>query len=374
MKKILVFAATIKISLNNQTGIMKKVFAEARVFENQYDVYMWGFGEKDIRYYHDGKMTIVDTFKNKTQRRKKYFRKITQFAIDNRISFFYFRYASTDFYLLSTLEKIKSIGAINVIEIPSYPYKGEFKKSLKTRLIYLLDFLLRNKLKKYVSKIVIFVNEPRKIFGIECINTTNGVDCSTIRVSNSAFLGELNVVFVASMLSHHGLDRLIEGMNSYVNNKNFDVKVFCHIVGDGPELSAYKALCKKYNLIEYFLFYGQKTGQDLDLIFDKANIAIGSLGLHRIGLKQSSTLKNREYASRGLPIIYSMYDSFLDGCKYAHIIPSNDDPIDIEEMINFFVNECNDDKTHETIRKYALERCDMNIVMMPIMSYFKQKF
>ena len=146
MKKVLIFAATIKLISEKRTGIMKKVFAETAIFEKQYDVYLWGFGERDIRYYHNGELTVVDTFKNKFERRKKYFKAITKFTIENKASFFYFRYASTDFFLISTFRKIKAEGTSIICEIPSYPYKGEFKDSFKKRLIYLLDLLLRRKL------------------------------------------------------------------------------------------------------------------------------------------------------------------------------------------------------------------------------------
>ena len=104
MKKTLIFAATIKLSLEKQTGIMKKVFAQARTFEAEFDVYTWGFGENEILYVHNGEVTVVDTFKNKAERRAKYFRSVKAFTIQKKASAFYFRYASTDFYLLNILK------------------------------------------------------------------------------------------------------------------------------------------------------------------------------------------------------------------------------------------------------------------------------
>lgn len=69
MKKILVFGATIRLSLEKQTGIMKKVFAQAKAFESCFDVYTWGFGKNEIIYVHNGNATVVDHFKNNRERR-----------------------------------------------------------------------------------------------------------------------------------------------------------------------------------------------------------------------------------------------------------------------------------------------------------------
>mgnify|MGYP000644641746 CR=1 FL=1 len=40
-------------------------------------------------------------------------------------------------------------------------------------------------------------------------------------------------------------------------------------------------------------------------MFEQADFAIGSLGRHRSGITHIKTLKNREYAARGLAFTYS---------------------------------------------------------------------
>lgn len=371
MKKILVFGATIRLSLEKQTGIMKKVFAQAKAFESCFDVYTWGFGKNEIIYVHNGNVTVVDYFKNNWECRIKYFKALTHFVLEKQAKAFYFRYASTDFCLLGALKKFKKNGVLSVIEIPSYPYKGEFMHGVKKRMIYLLDSVLRSKLKKYVSRVVIFVENPKFVYGISCINTMNGIDTAESSAVHSVPGDTLNMIAVASMLYHHGFDRMIEGIHRYYSEHSDDMKIVFHIVGNGPELSAYKQLVEKYNLGDKVIFYGQKSGRELDDIFEKSDIAVGSLGLHRIGLTEGSTLKNREYAVRGLPIVYSTYELFLKGSPYALELAGDDSPADIERVLDFWNRMKSIDNLHDIIRNDAVSKCDMKVTMAPVVKYIK---
>lgn len=371
MKKILVFGATIKLSPEKQNGIMKKVFAQAKAFESCFDVYIWGFDENEIIYVHNGKVTVADHFKNNLERRIKYFKALTCFTLKKNAAAFYFRYASTDFCLLKALRRLKKQGILSVIEIPSYPYKGEFMHGLKKRMIYLLDSLLRGRLKKYVSRVVIFVEKPESIYGISCINTMNGIDTTESTAIHSVPGDTLNMIAVASMLPHHGFDRMIEGIHCYYSEHSDDIKIVFHVLGNGPELHAYEELVKKYKLGDRVIFYGQKSGRELDDIFEKADIAVGSLGLHRIGLREGSTLKNREYAVRGLPIVYSTYELFLKDSPYALELESDDSPADIEKILKFWNRIKNVDGLHDIIRRDAVSKCDMNVTMAPVVQYLQ---
>lgn len=371
MKKTLVFGATIKLSLEQQNGIMKKVFAQTRVFESAFDVYTWGFGDNEILYIHSGEVTVVDHFQSKAERRIKYFNALTCFVLDKQADAFYFRYASCDFFLLNALRLFKKNDILSVIEIPTYPNKAEFQDSMKKRLIYLLDSMLRNRMKKYVSRIVLFVENPKELFGIPCINTRNGIDSSVLCAVHSTPTDTLNMIAVASMLPHHGLDRMIEGLNRYYSQNSDAQAIVFHVVGDGPKLKEYQDLVKLYGMDEHIKFYGQKTGNALDDLFENMDIAVGSLGFHRNGLTQASTLKNPEYAVRGLPIVYSTPEVFLKDAPYALELPADDSPVDMEEVLHFWSRMQTIDNIHEEIRKDAVTKCDMSITMAPVVKYMQ---
>lgn len=120
----------------------------------------------------------------------------------------------------------------------------------------------------------------------------------------------------------HGYDRLIEGIKKYYDLGG-DTNIIYHLVGEGEEIKRYKDLVLKYGIEKHVLFYGFKTSSDLDALYEKADIAINSLAIHRIGLQTESTIKSKEYAAKGLPMVSSYaVDAFSaqDNSKYVHQI------------------------------------------------------
>ena len=76
-------------------------------------------------------------------------------------------------------------------------------------------------------------------------------------------------------------------------------------------------------------------GKPLDDLFNQCQFAIGSLGRHRNGITVIKTLKNREYATRGLPFIYSEQDSDFDQQPYVLKAPADESPVDIQRIVDF---------------------------------------
>ena len=76
----------------------------------------------------------------------------------------------------------------------------------------------------------------------------------------------------------------------------------------------------------------------MDDIFNQCSFAVGSLARHRSGVYRLKTLKNREYATRGLPFIYSEEDSDFDGQPYVLKVPADESPIDIGTIVSFADN------------------------------------
>lgn len=64
-------------------------------------------------------------------------------------------------------------------------------------------------------------------------------------------------------------------------------------------------------------------------------MGIASLGRHRNGITGIKTLKNREYAARGIPFVYSERDSDFDGMGYVMKAPADDTPLDIAALVRF---------------------------------------
>ena len=95
---------------------------------------------------------------------------------------------------------------------------------------------------------------------------------------------------------------------------------------------------ERYGISEYIIKHGRLFGIPLNNLFDACSFAIGSLGRHRCGIDDIKTLKNREYAARGIPFIYSENDSDFDDKPYVLKAPKDESPIDIDAILLFLDN------------------------------------
>ena len=87
---------------------------------------------------------------------------------------------------------------------------------------------------------------------------------------------------------------------------------------------------------DYVILHGKKHGAELDAIFNICDFGIGSLGRHRVGIDNIKTLKNREYAARGIPFVYSETDSDFDSRPYILKVPADESAVDIQSIIDFY--------------------------------------
>ena len=155
---------------------------------------------------------------------------------------------------------------------------------------------------------------------------------------------------------------------------NYIVKI--HLVGDGPELENYKKIVTKYNLSKNVLFYGALSGEKLDEVFNKSNIAVCSLGCHRINIFSGSFLKSREYLARGLPIVSSTKIDIIpenfDACLY---VSEDETPIDISLLISFYeklLKKYNQNEISRNIRVFAENNCGMTVAMKEVGDYIQE--
>lgn len=91
----------------------------------------------------------------------------------------------------------------------------------------------------------------------------------------------------------HGYDRIIKGLAEYYLTKP-QYKVYFHIVGElsgERERQEILPIIKQNALEPYVILYGNMHGNDLDQLFSKADMGIGSLGRHRSGITHIKTLK-----------------------------------------------------------------------------------
>jgi hypothetical protein len=346
------------------SGISKKILAQVSALKYHETKVSFSYLKANGKYKFSGRYVddkIIDSYSpfyliSKFQRRYKY-KNLYKYIKSNKIDFVYIRYIHfANPFFISFLKKLKKTGIIVLLELPTYPYDQEYKNaSINAKMAFGIEKFYRKKFKYCVSRIIT-VGHHTSIFGVPCIHMNNGIDVNSIKViEKSGINNEMHMIGVATISVWHGYDRVIEGLfNYYKNPQSIKKKVHFHIVGEalGIEAMRYAELVKKYNLTDYVHFYGKRSGKDLDDLFNSMDIAVGSIGCHRIGLKYIKSLKNREYCARGIPFFYSETDEDFEDKPFTFKVAANDDPIDIERIINFLNSDVFDARA---IRKYAVE-------------------
>lgn len=271
------------------------------------------------------------------------FDSIVRYVEKEQIEFIYVRYVhNASPFTIRLMRRLKKTGARIVMEIPTYPYDQEYKGlPMVYQRILLMDKCFRQRLARYVDKIVTF-SDYDTIWQRPTIRISNGIDFDAIPLKSKMndTSHSMRLIAVATMHPWHGFDRAIAGIAEYYrkHTDENDYKVYLDIVGFGvPELvDSYKADVARHQLEAYVIFHSALYGKELDEVFERADMGIGSLARHRSGIDKIKTLKNREYAARGIPFVYSETDDDFEHQPYVLKAAPNDEPIDIEEIVRFY--------------------------------------
>ena len=339
------------------SGISKKIHYQLKgLRENGHDVRLcyYGFAENGHCCRYIDVKVLKDYGKGKWAglRQRTDYNCVYDYCIREKIEFVYARcFQNANPWLIRFFKKLKKAGIHAVTEIPTYPYDAEFVGfSRMTRLNLKVDQTFRNALYTQMDAVVTF-SDAKEIFGQRTINISNGVDFDSIPLHNyqlsASHPSALHLIGVAEVHYWHGFDRLIAGIGEYYNDerdKTEDVRdVYFHIVGgvgpsemyDSMHAPGFHELIEKYGIQDKVIFHGQLFGQALDDVFNQCQFAIGSLARHRSGITNIKTLKNREYATRGIPFIYSEQDTDFDHQPYVLKAPADESPIIINKIISF---------------------------------------
>ncbi len=358
------------IDINSPTGIEKKVLAQIEAF-NEWDLNCSLITALETHTVISKILSRIPFINiNPTWTYKREF---------EDVDYIYIRrppYCTGSFIRL--LRKIKQNNPnINLIlELPTFPYDTEFTKIYKRYIHLLKDRFNRKKYVHYIDRIVTF-SEHKSIWGIKTIRTQNGINLTSIpvRKTNDNQRNVIHIVAVAMFAPWHGYDRLIKGLQLYYA-RSFSITVMVDFVGEGPALSEYKDLVRQTGTADYVTFHGKKSGKELDQIFNSADIAVASLGIHRIDLKQVSTLKAREYCARGIPFIKAYDDvDFTEDFAYALTIEASDQPININDILLFYRNlvvKYGKKEIISSMREYAERRLSWSFQVRPIVDYIRE--
>ena len=333
---------------SDESGISKKIHYQVKgLQQNGHEVHLcyYDFDPRGHRCRYVGNKVIADygTGALAAIRSRTQLDCIYNYCAVNAIEMVYARsFMNANPILVRLFDKLNKRGIKCITEIPTYPYDSEFKGyPLKYKIPLYIDKLFRKALAKKMEAIVTFSNEET-IFGKRTICISNGIDLDSIPIHNPKKQNDIHLIAVAEIHYWHGFDRLVAGMGEYYKLNPDARKVFFHVVGweddRGTTSNGYLTVeqtAKKYNIGQYVVNHGKLFGDKLDEVFNQCVFAIGSLGRHRSGITNIKTLKNREYAARGIPFIYSETDNDFEDKPYIIKAPADESPVNIRQIIDF---------------------------------------
>lgn len=261
-----------------------------------------------------------------------------------------------------------------IVEIMTFPYDREQFCNWIYWPYFFKERIHRKKYKLCVDRFVTY-SDDAIIFNVKTIRTLNGIDVRKIAaVSGKKKSSDINLIAVASMTRSQGYERILYGLYHY-NKNGGKRKIILHFVGEGPELPKYKKIAKKCRLGDQVVFYGKKSGKELDEIYDGMDMGISSLGLYKVGINRISTLKLNEYLAKGLPIAAGCDSVAFIGkdSKYYIQFENNDNPIDMFKIVDFYdavyvANRPREEIVND-IRQFAYETVDISVAMKGIVEY-----
>ena len=360
--------ARAQVAALNKTGIISELIIVTQISNKQ---------EKfnDIRFFNLEKPEKENIF-SKINRAKKIRRIIAGILKSlNSDDIFYYRSKYIFWYyplqFFRPFRKCKIISEHNSIEITQsllyHAYVAAF-----------IDLLSGNIFIGQSDGIIGVTDEITAFWGrrlfyrnIPTATIPNGFDTQSIDVRTSPPFDSHNIhiLFVGNVSRWHGLDRMLQGIAEYRGH----VHINFHIVGEGVEIENLKKMNNSLTTSATIHFHGFLRGTDLDRMFDTCHVAIGSLGLHRNMMKQASSLKVREYCSRGIPFILSNIDpDFPDNFAYCLHVDPSDKPVVIEEIISFTQKVFENGQHPRIMRKYAEEHLDWHVRMVKLTEFIKK--
>lgn len=339
MKNVLFFTFN---EMNAFNGISKKIGYQKKALEangfNVHLMYAVVLDEQIVLYINDEQIFSCSNNVRWTLKLIPLKQQILLYTERNNIKNVYVRYTQyASPVIVDLFCAFKRIGMKITLEIPSYPYGNEFR-TWRQKMFLMWEQYWCKRIAKYVDNIVTFSNYTQ-IWGRPTLKIKNGIDFSSIALKSTNQLkdGRMDIIAVAGISFWHGFDRVIEGLKLYYENHLHEIKVYFNVVGKG-DIATYNSLVNlaaKYNLNKYVIFHGEQFGTALDALFESADVAIGCLGCHRKKIKEISSLKNVEYAARGIPFIYSEINKDFDVMPYVKKEKPDDSPINIDDLVNW---------------------------------------
>jgi hypothetical protein len=285
-------------------------------------------------------------------------RPIARAVASGGYDFIWFRIALHHIFSGASARFLKSVRAALpaakiVLEYGAYPFDDELTKP--QRVLYRLRRHTEKAMHVHADFVVTYSGQER-VDNLVNIPINNGIELDDIPVNPdlvNPLAAGIRFISVSSLKKWHAVERFLEGMAIYIAQPGA-AAIHFDIVGNGPEYDKLAAVVAARNLQQHVSFHFFKRDKELDAVYQQCQVAIGTFGFHRIGITNSSSLKNREYFARGLPVVLSTLDLDMPPeCPYVQYVPEGEEPIDIASVVEFSRRVYEQPDLHKAIRSYA---------------------
>ncbi|MBK8785157.1 MAG: hypothetical protein IPN43_01365 [Chitinophagaceae bacterium] len=324
-KALLYFPVPLK---NKNSGIAKKCLGIIDAFNSKYEVDVMSefngevfFNEKKIKDYSStlNKMRFYyynDIFLGQFSVFSKQVSSNNYDVVYVRIHYF------VTFGLLRFLKKIKRTNkSVRIyIEIPTFPFDKELKSKVY-RFRNQVNRLTIPLLKKYVTKIVTLSTHDI-IWGIPTVRISNGflpavTDRELVRRQPNVPDNEFHIAMIAQFNDWHAADILVKSLKAYTLTSG-PVTIKIHFIG--KMIAKVIEMVKQENLQHDIIFHEEMDANEIAMFLNNIHVCVGTLGHHRKNIQLDSSLKNREYAFSGMPMILKTPDlDFQKTCFLKNI-------------------------------------------------------
>jgi hypothetical protein len=355
------------------SGVNKKIVDQLNVFKsNQIDVARVSRYDRGLAYTHGFDKMIIPNNRN-INRRKFLCHFINKISESYDVCYIRFQFFCP--YVQKMVKVLFKKKTLIIMEVPTYPYEFELlNKGFIGFIKLIIDMIYRITSSKYISRFVVTLRS-KPLFGRPCISVRNGINTNDVTIVNRPIndSNEIHLIAVALMANWHAYERLIRGLHSYIK-KGGQRKIIFHLVGDGESTVLYKKMVDDFELQDYIIFHGKKSGEQLNMIYNISDIGVSGLGGFRKKVYKESNLKVLEYSAKGLPVICVAGEVAFDSqYPYRMIVPANESEIKVEEIVSFYdkiyTNSNNNSLTNITIREYCKNNNDISITFSPVIKY-----
>lgn len=332
---------------------------------------------------------IGKVFFRSFKQKKAYHQAVKNYLFNNGIQadYYYFRYpgSSPQLSALAKALKKKIIFEHVTAEVPEHKLYARYKpfewnvSNILGRIEFLWIPVLQEKLfGRGIRKRALFgiansqgiADYENQVSGSEYVRLISGdaVNTSDFKIRTPELSkDEFNLIFLKGAVTEadfNGLDRVFNGIKQYRGEKKLKMYLF------GSNLVSEKEMVRKLGIESNVHFGDFVNKQEIDELINHMHIGISALGVHRKGIRDTTTIKSREYTARGLPFVYGHIDpdfSFNPTAKmFSYQIAGEDTPLNFEEILNWY-QKLDVTGVLSTMRNYSETWLDYKIKMKKIL-------